>query len=193
MIGEVEHCRSDPIDSMILVTGATGRFGSKLVESLLKADKRVRVLVRNPQKAVSFQALGASVFLGNLNQPDSLNAALQRCDRLLSIPPNTLNQAEQEIRLFQTAKRAGIQHIVKFSTIKSDPESSCHFFKQHAIAEQYLKQSDIQFTILQSNSFMQNFLWFSHEMKTKGTLMSLLLILSIPYLRLVYKSGLLRR
>ncbi|MBE9108160.1 SDR family oxidoreductase [Nodosilinea sp. LEGE 07298] len=155
---------------MIFVTGATGRVGGKLVESLLRSGKRVKVLVRNPQKATIYQALGVSVFLGDLNQSDRLEEALWGCDRLFSIPPNTMNQAEQEIQLYQAAKRAEIRHVVKLSTVKSDPESPCQFFKQHAIAEQYLKQSGIKFTILQTNSFMQNFLWFAHEMKTKGTL-----------------------
>jgi uncharacterized protein YbjT (DUF2867 family) len=155
---------------MILVTGATGRVGNKLVESLLRAGKQVRVLVRNSQKGASFQTLGASVFVGDLNQSDCLEAALQRCNLLFSIPPNTLNQAQQEIHLFQAAKRANIRRVVKLSTVKSDLQSPCQFFKQHAIAEQYLKQSGIEFTIVKSNSFMQNFLWFTHEIRTKGTL-----------------------
>jgi uncharacterized protein YbjT (DUF2867 family) len=155
---------------VIFVTGATGRVGSKLVESLLRSGERVRVLVRNPQKVKILQAWGASVFLGDLNQLDCLEEALWGCDHLFSIPPNTLNQAQQEIHLFQATKRANIRRVVKLSTVKSDPESPCQFFKQHAIAEQYLKQSGIEFTILRSNSFMQNFLWFTHEMKTKGTL-----------------------
>lgn len=155
---------------MILITGVTGRVGSKLVESLLQSGEQVRVLVRNPQKAANLQALGASVCLGDLNRLDHLDIALQECDRLFSIPPNTINQAEQEIQLYQAAKRTGIRHIVKLSTVKSDIESSCHFFKQHAIAEQHLKQSGIKFTILQTNSFMQNFLWFADEIRTKRTL-----------------------
>ena len=121
---------------MILITGATGRVGSKLVESLIQSGEQVKVLVRNSKKAASLQALGASVCLGDLNQPDCLDVALQGCDRLFSIPPNTINQAAQEIQLYQAAKLNGIQHIVKLSTVKSDLESPCQFFKQHAIAEQ---------------------------------------------------------
>lgn len=41
---------------MILVTGATGRVASKLVESLLSSGKQVRALARNPQKAASLKA-----------------------------------------------------------------------------------------------------------------------------------------
>jgi uncharacterized protein YbjT (DUF2867 family) len=155
---------------MIIIMGATGRVGSKLVESLLKAGEPVRVLTRNPKKAANLQESGASVILGDFTQLSDLNAALSGCDRLISIPPNTLNQAEQEIRLFEAARYADIQHIIKLSTVKANPESSCHFFKQHAIAEEYLKQSGVKFTILQSNSFMQNFVWFTPEMRTQGTL-----------------------
>jgi uncharacterized protein YbjT (DUF2867 family) len=157
---------------MIIVTGATGRVGSKLVESLLKAGEPVRVLTRNPQKAASLQAFGASVILGDFTQLNTLKlrTALSGCDRLVSIPPNTLNQAEQEIQLFEVAKCTGIQHVVKLSTVKANPESTCHFFKQHAISEKYLKQSGVRFTILQSNSFMQNFLWFTPEMRAQETL-----------------------
>jgi uncharacterized protein YbjT (DUF2867 family) len=155
---------------MLLVTGGTGRVGGKLVESLLRSGNPVRVLVRNPRTAANLQALGASVCVGDLNHLDRLDAAVQGCDRVFSIPPNTLNQSEQEIQLFQAAKRASVRHVVKLSSVKSDPKSPCQFFRQHAIAEEYLKQSGIEFTILQSNSFMQNFLWFTHEMRTKGTL-----------------------
>ncbi len=155
---------------MIIITGATGRVGSKLVESLLKAGEPVRVLTRNPQKVANLQAFGAFVVLGDFTQLNTLNAALSGCDRLMDIPPNMLNQAEQEIQLFEAAKCAGIKHIVKLSTVKANPESSCHFFKQHAIAEEYLKQSGVRFSILQSNFFMQNFLWFIPEMRTQGTL-----------------------
>lgn len=155
---------------MIMITGATGRVGSKLVEALLKAGEPVRVLTRNPQKVANLQACGVSVVLGNFTQLNTLSTALSGCDRLVSIPPNTLNQAEQEIQLFEAAKRAGIRHVVKLSTVKANPESTCHFFKQHAISEEYLKQSGVRFTILQSNSFMQNFLWFTPEMQTQGTL-----------------------
>lgn len=155
---------------MIIITGATGRVGSKLVDTLLKAGEPVRVLTRNPQKVANLQACGVSVVLGDFTQLSTLSTALSGCDRLVSIPPNTLNQAEQEIQLFKAAKCAGIQQVVKLSTVKANLESTCHFFKQHAIAENYLKQSGVRFTILQSNSFMQNFLWFMPEMRTQGTL-----------------------
>lgn len=114
----------------------------------------MKILVINPQKLSNLEALGASICLGDLNQWDCLERALQGCDRLISIPPNTPNQSDQEIQLFEAAKRCHIQQIVKLSTVKADPKSPCAFFRHHAIAEQFLKQSGIDFMIVQSNSFM---------------------------------------
>ncbi|MEO1294219.1 MAG: SDR family oxidoreductase [Cyanobacteria bacterium J06636_16] len=155
---------------MIFVTGATGRVGSRLIQSLLKAGQPVRGLVRDPQKAHRLRLPKSSEVVGDLENLLVWESALQGCDRLVSIPPNTFHQAAQEIRLFQAAERAGIQHIVKLSSVKAQLDSPCHFFQQHAIAEQALKQSGLPFTILQSNSFVQNFLWFRDEIQTQGTL-----------------------
>jgi uncharacterized protein YbjT (DUF2867 family) len=70
--------------------------------------------------------------------------------------------------IYHTAQRAGVSHIVKLSTVKANLESPCYFFQQHALAEQSLKDSGVRFTILRSNSFMLNLLWFAEEIKTKG-------------------------
>ncbi|MCU0566224.1 MAG: NmrA family NAD(P)-binding protein [Oculatellaceae cyanobacterium Prado106] len=165
---------------MILVTGATGRVGRVLVEGLLQTGNPVSILVRHPQKAESLKALGAVVWQVDWHQLESVETALRqgrdlcvddRPYRLCSIPANTLNQAEQEIQLFQAAERAGVERLVKLSTIKANLASPCLFFRQHAIAEHYLsQQATIPFTVLQSNSFMQNFLWFADEIRTHGTL-----------------------
>lgn len=155
---------------MILVTGATGRVGSQLTERLLASGNGVKVLSRSPKKVERLESLGASVCLGDLNDPHTVEAALEECNCLFSIPPNTFNQAAQEIQLFQLAARAGVDRIVKLSSAKAMLESPCHFFRQHALSEQHLKQRGGNFTILRSNSFMQNFLWFAGEMRTKGTL-----------------------
>jgi uncharacterized protein YbjT (DUF2867 family) len=43
---------------LILVTGATGTVGSEVVKQLVEQGERVRVLTRDPQKALKF---GSSV------------------------------------------------------------------------------------------------------------------------------------
>lgn len=153
---------------MILVTGATGKIGSRLVKQLSEAGVQVRALVRNPDKAATLKAPNVEIVTGDLNQPVTLDAALREVERLFLLPPNTRNQAEMENNLFQAAKLASIGHVVKLSTVKADINSPSHFFREHWLAEKHLRRSGIPFTILQSNSFMQNLLWFAIEIKSEG-------------------------
>jgi len=48
----------------ILVTGATGRVGSRFVPRLLQHENSVRILVRRAEQAESFRKLGAEVIRG---------------------------------------------------------------------------------------------------------------------------------
>lgn len=104
-----------------------------------------------------------------MTDENSLARAMSDVERVFTIPPNVRDQAEMENRIYQSARRAGINYIVKLSTTKADLNSPCYFFKQHAIAEECLKTSGVAFTILRSNSFMQNILWFANEIKSNST------------------------
>ena len=154
---------------MILVLGGTGRLGRDTVK-LLAADgtQKVRVLVRNRANVAAFNDARVEIVTGEMTDADSLTQALRNVERVFTIPPNVRYQAEMESRIYHAARRAGVKHIVKLSTVKADPDSPCYFFRQHALAEEQLKDSGVAFTILRSNSFMQNLLWFADEIKTKG-------------------------
>ena len=155
---------------MILVLGGTGRVGRETVKLLAASGRqKVRVLVRDHAKATAFSGTGVEIVTGEMTDAASLAQALHNVERVFTIPPNVRDQAEVESRVYRAARRAGVNHIVKLSTVKADPKSPCYFFQQHALAEQSLKDSGVAFTILRSNSFMQNLLWFAPEIKTKGS------------------------
>src|SRR6478672_8069060 len=59
----------------VLVTGATGRIGSLVVDELLRADASVRALVRRPGEASL--PTGVEIVAGDLTVPSSLDAALE--------------------------------------------------------------------------------------------------------------------
>lgn len=65
---------------MILVTGATGDVGRRVVAGLLAAGERVRALVRRPVRLP-----GVEVVTGDLTDPDSLAIAAQGVDRVFLI------------------------------------------------------------------------------------------------------------
>jgi nucleoside-diphosphate-sugar epimerase len=61
----------------VVVTGASGFFGSALVRALLERGDAVRALVRRPEAAAELRAAGAETVLGDLTAPGG-------CDGLVS-------------------------------------------------------------------------------------------------------------
>lgn len=59
----------------ILVTGATGNVGSLLIPKLANLGVNVRALTRDASKAQGLEDAGAEIFVGDLENPDTLDAA----------------------------------------------------------------------------------------------------------------------
>ena len=64
----------------ILVTGATGKVGSRFAARMLAKGYNVRILVRDAAKAASLATLGAEVVIGDLYNTDTLPPAVQGID-----------------------------------------------------------------------------------------------------------------
>ena len=60
----------------ILITGATGKVGSRLAKRLVQHGHTVRALVRDPARATDLSDHGIHLIPGDLMQPDSLPAAV---------------------------------------------------------------------------------------------------------------------
>ncbi|HEV2483515.1 MAG TPA: NAD(P)-dependent oxidoreductase [Puia sp.] len=69
----------------ILVTGATGKVGSRFVSRILAKGYDVRILVRDAAKASSLVQLGAKVVIGDLNSADTLPPAVKDIDTVIHI------------------------------------------------------------------------------------------------------------
>ena len=69
----------------ILVTGATGKVGSRFVSRILAKGYDVRILVRDAAKASELAEHGASVVVGDLNNTDALSAAVKGIDAVIHI------------------------------------------------------------------------------------------------------------
>jgi uncharacterized protein YbjT (DUF2867 family) len=141
------------------------------VDALLATGvQKVRVLVRDPIRAAKVVNREVEIVSGGRTDAHSLDRAMRNVEQVFIIPPNVRHQADLESRIYSAAHRLEVDHVVKLSTVKADPKSTCYFFKEQAMAEEHLKASSVKWTILRSNSYMQNLFWFAEEVKSKSTL-----------------------
>lgn len=68
----------------ILVTGANGFVGSHICEALLDAGYRVRALVRKTSDLTNIDDLDISLVYGDLNDPESLGAAVDGVEAVIN-------------------------------------------------------------------------------------------------------------
>ena len=142
---------------MILVTGATGNVGSKLLTELLTRKATVRALVRKPEHVERLKARGIEVVPGDIADKESVRKALQGVTHFYILTPSSPQLPEIEGVMVDEAKKAGVQHIVKHSVLGADIDAICPFTVVHAHAENAIIASGIPYTFLRLNSFMQNF------------------------------------
>jgi nucleoside-diphosphate-sugar epimerase len=67
----------------VFVTGASGFVGSAIVKDLLQAGHRVLGLVRSDSAAMALTQLGAEVYRGDIDNPESLKQGVAQCDAVI--------------------------------------------------------------------------------------------------------------
>ncbi|HVF43700.1 MAG TPA: SDR family oxidoreductase [Pyrinomonadaceae bacterium] len=156
---------------MILITGATGTTGREVVSELQRLGAAsVRALVRDPARASFIREAGFETVGGDFDRPETLDAALEGVETaLLLTPPSPLTYAYQR-DFIESAKRAGLRRVVKVSAIGADADAPEGFGKWHGQAEEFLKASGLEWTILRPNFFMQNLLGQAHSVATQGAI-----------------------
>ncbi|MED3912279.1 SDR family oxidoreductase [Peribacillus simplex] len=143
----------------ILVTGATGKLGSKVVETLLKTvpASQLAVSVRNLEKAEDLRARGVEVRHGDFDQPKTLDSAFSGIDRLLII--STVGDDETVIRQHSNAVAAAQRNQVKFiayTSVTNASESNLFLASAHRAREVAILKTGIPYSFLRNNWYLEN-------------------------------------
>jgi NADH dehydrogenase len=140
---------------MLLLTGATGSIGSRLLPLLLAEGEDVRCLVREPrrlgERRVDVQiALGD---LGEMSDPYLVRQALRGVDTVVHLaatirdqPPHRIEELNglASVRLLQAAERTGVRRFVFFSAMNAASAQRTRFFRAKWLAEQAVRSSPLE-------------------------------------------------
>ncbi len=147
--------------SIILVTGASGRTGRRVISQLIARGQPVRAFVRRQEAAQELMAIGvADCFLGDLEREDDLRRALASVGRVLHICP-PMHPAEDKIAatMIGLCEAQGVEHFVLYSVLH--PLADVPHHRRKLEAEHALINSKLAYTILQPCRYMQhlNAIW----------------------------------
>lgn len=140
----------------VLVTGATGQLGSRIVEELLANTRDVIALARSPEKATNLAELGAEVRAGDFDDVDSLRAAFEGAEvvTLVTSKAHVKERILQQENVLEAAKDAGVKRIVLASFAACQPDSLFHMAPFYLYAESRLRLSGLEWTILRDGMYL---------------------------------------
>ena len=135
----------------ILVTGARGTIGRRVLDRLHAAGHTLRASSRTPEELVV--PAGVDVAALDLNRPGTFDAALRGVDKAFLYA-----EPEGAKDLFAAAARAGVRHVVLLSssTVGEPGAETDPLALHHAAVEDALAASALSATVLRPGAFAGN-------------------------------------
>lgn len=147
----------------ILITGATGTIGKALVRQLQALDANFVAGSRDFNKAKSTLNISEDGWVKfDFTDKNTFEKASKNVDRVFVLgPPLTLNLEQILIPFIDFFIEKGINRVVYLSAFGNESLGGDLAF--HHTMENYLKESQLNFTILQPSFFAQNFKNYEYE------------------------------
>lgn len=151
---------------MILVAGGTGRLGRIVVERLLAAGEKVRVLSRRPVEEGKTPSMGApEVMVGDVRDRQAVARAVAGARVVISavsafgmkgVTPREVD-LEGNLNLIAAAEAAGVERFVLVSVRGASAGHPMELARMKYGAEQRLTQSRLGWAILRPSTFTETF------------------------------------
>ena len=146
--------------STLLVTGASGHLGRRVVELLLETyEGTIIAATRTPEKLADLNKRGVIVRQADFEDQASLLQAFKGVDRILlistdmlDVPGRRLNQHRNAVK---AAEQAGVSHVVYTSIINPGHDSPVFVAPDHRGTEEALAETKLGWTILRENIYTE--------------------------------------
>ncbi|HSD63354.1 MAG TPA: SDR family oxidoreductase [Ignavibacteriaceae bacterium] len=138
----------------ILIICSTGKVGVELIRLLNNDGIQIRAAARNPLTAAAKFPSGVETVEFDFDKPETFAPALKGIEKVfLMARPGDNHSDEVAAPLIDEAKKQGIRHIVNLTAFGAEKDDNFMLRK----LEKYLEASEIAFTHLRPNWFMQIF------------------------------------
>ncbi|CAM3192633.1 SDR family oxidoreductase [Vibrio rarus] len=141
----------------ILVLGATGNTGSAIINQLKDKQADFNVMATRYEAASKLNLEKERIRIGNFNDVSSLISAFKDIQKIYLLTPIHPSATTWVKNVIQAAKEAGVKHIVKQSGLKASLDATSEVIREHAYTDNLIKQSGLDYTLIQPNTFFQNF------------------------------------
>jgi uncharacterized protein YbjT (DUF2867 family) len=145
---------------MILVTGGAGFVGQRLIRRLVDEGHSIRTLIRPSARTPRLpQGVAVQAAISSLGDVRGLRAALVGVDTIFHLagvdwlePGDSFRETETDgtRNLLEAARDAGVRRLVFLSHLDADRAAAFQALKAKGIAEEFIRQSSLDYTILRS-------------------------------------------
>lgn len=137
---------------MILVTGATGMFGSRITAELAKRDVPVRAMTSNPKRVAELEGPHVQPCVADMDKPETLAPALAGVDTVFVVSPMDDRVQIREANVLDAATEAGVRRIVKlFGAVTHDDDLG----RLHRASVSAIKASGLEWALLSPTSVLE--------------------------------------
>jgi len=152
---------ANPNSGTLLVTGASGQLGRRVLELLLgdpqNRGRKLIALTRTPDKLSEFAARGVELRAASFDDRASLPNAFRGAERALLISTDALDRPGRRLaqheNAVQAAKASGVEHLVYTSFTHCEPSSLVAFAPDHWGTESILREAEVPYTVLRNNLY----------------------------------------
>jgi len=160
------------VSSVILVTGATGHVGYKLLEKLADSGTPATAMVRIEAEALDLPG-DTQHLVASLDAPPPAET-LRRFDRVFLLSRASDVQAEVEIAFVDALVNAGHRpHVVKVAMDGfQEPDCEVRFMRNHRQIAMHLEHTDLPVTYLAANVYMEDLLSAADTVREQGAVLA---------------------